>query len=309
MRDLKYPQAAGTFEQFQREVKAIFDTRSPALRPIGKAFTDNLKRISFVAMMPIEIAHRAKRDQQIEDYAALKSALEPMPFLHSKAQDIGRLSEVAVNWIEQLIRDSKGMRESMEAVLASLIINSWIAFESLATDLWIAGVDNGPAAVAARLHIAGDKMFERTDDSIRPETIHELKIDPRTHYGSFLRAIGKVSFQKLHKIRACYEAAFGRDAGKLFDQTEGGYIYALSAVRNVLIHTSGRADKQFQKQVARFPELREIAIDQKVLVDGALVNKLRSAAAVLGAALLHCVDDIITPPQPDVANTANLETD
>lgn len=309
MRDLKYSQAAGTLTAWKAQMKAIAATRSPALHPVGKAFVTNLTRMSSLAVMPIEIAYRAKRDQQIEDYLALKANLEVPPLLHADAENIAALQANAVNYVEHLIHSSKGMLQSLEAVLASLITGSWTAFEVLASDLWVAGVDHAPAEVVARLHVASDKLFERPDDNIRPETVHEVNIDARTHYGSFLRAIGKVSFQKLHKIKAYYEAAFGFDAAKLFDDTEDGYIYALSAVRNVLTHSSGKADKQFQKQVERFPELRAIQIGDEVLIDGSLVIKLRTAAAVLGAALLHYVDDIITPPQLDVANTTNFEID
>lgn len=307
MRDLKYPQAAGTLPAWRAQVRAIARTRSPVLDPVGKAFVTNLTRMSSLAVMPIEIAYRAKRDQQIEDYLALKTKLEPPPLLHAEAENIEILQVNAVNYVEHLIHSSKGMQQSLEAVLASLITGSWTAFEVLASDLWTTGVDHGPKEVVARLHVASDKLFERPDDNIRPETVHEVNIDARTHYGSFLRAIGKVSFQKLHKIKAYYEAAFGNDAAKLFDETENGHIYALSAVRNVLTHSSGKADKQFQKQVERFPELRAIEIGDEVLIDGVLVIKLRTAAAALGAALLHYVDDLITPPQPDVVDTTNLE--
>src|SRR2546423_10480028 len=124
MRDLKYSEAAGTLPAWKSQMKAIAATRSPALHPIGKAFVTNLTRMSSLAVMPIEIAYRAKRDQRIEDYLALKAKLEVPPLLHAGAANIEALQTEAVNYVEHLIHSSKGMLQSLEAVLASLITRS-----------------------------------------------------------------------------------------------------------------------------------------------------------------------------------------
>jgi hypothetical protein len=64
-----------------------------------------------------------------------------------------------------------------------------------------------------------------------------------------------VTLQKLKDIQFWYGKAFGKNASKLFDEVADGYIFAVSALRNVLIHNAGKADSTFVKHAQRFPEL------------------------------------------------------
>jgi hypothetical protein len=100
-----------------------------------------------------------------------------------------------------------------------------------------------------------------------------------------------------------YSEAFGKDVKPLFDDVANGYIFALSAYRNALTHNAGRADKHFVKRVERFPELRAIAPNDRLLLDGELVKKLRRAAIFLGTKLTLFVDDILTPPTTQPSQT------
>ncbi len=58
---------------------------------------------------------------------------------------------------------------------------------------------------------------------------------------------------------------------------------------------AGRADKYFTKRVERFPELRGIALNDQLLLEGELVTKLHHSAVGLGRKLIGFVDDVITP--------------
>jgi len=123
----------------------------------------------------------------------------------------------------------------------------------------------------------------------------EVEHDPSTNYGSSLRELGRVSFQKLDYIKRFYTVAFDFDFDKMFSETEGGHITALSAFRNVLIHHAGRADKRFVKQVQPFEQLRGIKSSDKIFLDGELVKKLQQAARSLSLRLIQFVDDVLTP--------------
>jgi hypothetical protein len=139
------------------------------------------------------------------------------------------------------------------------------------------------------------KNWLAPDDQITPEKIHELEYDSSRQLGSFLREVGKVSFQKLDYIRRFYCAAFGKEINQLFEKTEDGYIFALSGFRNALIHNAGRADKRFLKAVARFEEFRSIKPKDVLVLDGEVVRKLYNAAIALGWKLIQFVDNVLTP--------------
>ena len=105
----------------------------------------------------------------------------------------------------------------------------------------------------------------------------------------------RVSLQKLENIKRLYAATFGEDVKKLFDDVEGGYIHALYAFRNVLLHRAGEADSTFRDQVQRFPEFRGINVGDKLLPDGEQVKQMRDASVQLGRRLIQVADKVLTP--------------
>jgi len=153
------------------------------------------------------------------------------------------IRKAGVEYVERLVKVSHGMHQSMEAIMSSVVLESWTAFEILASDLWVAAVDNGPKEIALRVSVAN--RWERVDEDLFRRGLPELEYDPRKEYGRHLREIGRVSFQKLDRIIKYYSIAFENNIAALFDEVCDGYIYALSAYRNILIHHAGNADKTF----------------------------------------------------------------
>jgi hypothetical protein len=211
------------------------------------------------------------------------------------------LDNIGVKYIEFSLTIDENMRESMMAILSTIVLESWTAFECLASDLWVTAVDHGPKDVRNRVMIS--KNWLASDDQITPEKIHELEYDSSQRLGSFLRDVGKVSFQKLDYIRRFYCSAFGKEVNQLFEKTEQGYIFALSAFRNGLIHNAGKADKRFVKAMARFKEFQSIEPKSDLLLDGEVVRKLHNSAILLGWKLIEYVDNVIAPARPEVADT------
>jgi hypothetical protein len=296
------------------------DFRTKCLRPIAEAFQWNLIRSSTFALLPSWIALEALREQLWLDYAATKSGHSINPDLFEfrlqassqvAADEFNRLVEtyrklpdeqhrelldsIGISYIEYRlkIRDQRAVPTAIEALLATVIIDSWAAFENLVSDLWVTAVDKGPSEVASRVSLS--KQLQKPDDHITPATVHKLEHDPRTQLGSWLRETGRVSFQKLDYIRVYYGEAFGKDVRTLFDEVEGGYIVALAAFRNALIHNAGKADAQFVNQVARFPEFRSINVKDAIVLDGEIVKRLRNAGMYLGQKLIQFVDKVLTP--------------
>jgi len=72
------------------------------------------------------------------------------------------------------------MHDATEAIWAFVILGSWTAFESLAGDLWVAGVDNDKGQAVANLTFASvSNKLKRPDDNLRPTTIYKSGINQR----------------------------------------------------------------------------------------------------------------------------------
>ena len=133
-------------------------------------------------------------------------------------------------------------------------------------------VDNDTSGTALANLTCQSRQLNQSGDNIRPETVIATGVHPKERFGTFLRALERVSFGKLHEIRKFYQLAFGKDVIRLFDSIDDGYIEALAAFRNVIIHCGSKADEKFVEQVKRFPELRHIKIGDEVILDGVLVK-------------------------------------
>ena len=125
----------------------------------------------------------------------------------------------------------------------------------------------------------------------------KLVYRPKTHYGSFLRALRSVSFQTLNDIKRFYGIAFGKPFTDLFESIDESYIEVLAAFRNAIAHNAGRADKQFVLQVASFKDFSGIKETDTLQLEGGLVLRLRNVSSRLGKALIEKMDALLSPPE------------
>jgi hypothetical protein len=290
--------------------------RTKKLHRIANAFALNTGRAAALSVALAEVAYSIRRDQWCMDYAAYKTGGEVEPpftvfqpsaklraeFAIQHGQWVSlsaeELSPLLAKWgagtINLMLQSVPGMDVSMEALLSSVVIESWIAFETLVSDLWVTAVDIGPAILRKKVLAKTLKTNKSGDDPLDLASHEDIEFDPAKRLGTAYREARRVSFQRLFFIIRNYEIVFGPQIKTLF-QSDGGYITALSACRNVLIHNAGKADITFIKQVTSFDELKDIKPKQKLPLNGDLVAKLRNASTSLGAKLIHLVDDVLTP--------------
>ncbi len=163
--------------------------------------------------------------------------------------------------------------------------------------MWFAAVDASP--------LLRKRLIAKLHKVKRPREILELEQDiydeedaalpnPDEGLGSALRDTRQISFQRLPFIIRNYKAVFGKRIRDVF-HNEGGYISALAAVRNLLIHKAGKADAQFLTQVKGYSELSAIEHNERLKLDGEIVNKLRDAAISVGMKLIAHVDNVLSP--------------
>lgn len=241
-------------------VDAIKAVRSEALQSAAISFGTNIERLKNLAVTPGEVAHQARRDAAWIFYAEyLVTGKIQKPFspeaqqlppqvtskfnelLHNfaselNADQLGYLVEtLGVSLINTMLSDTPGMEKSMEALLASLVIGYWTAFETHCADLWIAAVNHGPPQLANRVNLAVGKAS--------PDLDNNMHYDVRKDFGRSMIETEKVSFSSLHDITWWYKITFKGAAKRILNDNPD--IAALSAYRNAFVHNAGRADKHF----------------------------------------------------------------
>ncbi len=65
--------------------------------------------------------------------------------------------------IDEMLSHEMGSNQSMEAIMFSVVVETWIAFETLAADLWFTALDHGPAEWRNRVLLKSSK-FKKGDD-------------------------------------------------------------------------------------------------------------------------------------------------
>ena len=302
------------------EIAAV---KSPCLQQIAKAFKVNMDRTAYFQMCPVEIAYQSRRDAimqcnagnlasgrpntLISDFIEQELSPEFRAIFEIQIAEIERLPRVVRNdlrvklglcYIEALLKaNNDGMKITVDSLFASIIMSSWTAFECLASDAWVAFVNNASARVRTAVNDSPRVRKKGVEEENEPTA---SRIDPAKDWAGSLREARRVSFQTLGDIKIYYGIALGKPIMKrIFNETAQGYIKALSKVRNVLTHKAGIVDHDFFESVKAFPELNFFEEGKPLLLDGWLVKKLRGAAYQVAAAILAEMDNIISPQSGD----------
>src|SRR2546423_1599167 len=104
----------------------------PRLRRIAEAYRENMQRVAAMLDLPTDastgllVSQRHKREGDV-------FTLTDNDFIQLNA-DVRQL-------VEQLAQPGYRTRGGLEMLLASTLIATWTAFESLATDLWVEAVN------------------------------------------------------------------------------------------------------------------------------------------------------------------------
>lgn len=306
----------------------IDSVQSKLLVECVNAFIRNMERTTTFAVAPAKIAFMVRRDQLMFDNAIfkitgkgdikledfLKDAPEGVQEEASKqaeeffSQSEGRIKELTghfgINYIEAVLdaesRSSEagtGMQESIDALFGSVVLGSWTAFECLAADLWVIAVNNGPKEF--RQKVQRSQHIKKRADSTSKMT-PESELDPVSDYAGFLREERFVNFQTLPNIEKFYSILFDKKTITYLFESEP-YISALAAVRNILAHKGGIADRTFESQAKEFPEFNKYKDGEELKLDGSCVKRLNMAALVTGVVLITHIDGILpndTPTPP-----------
>jgi hypothetical protein len=199
-----------------------------------------------------------------------------------------------------------------EALLAATLLGTWTAFEAIATDLWVAAVNDRPmtlgvnAIMAPRSSGLESRRAGDADDvsshSLSLDVLREFRFDLKNQIGTMLWRKRKFDFNTVSGVQQAYTAAFcerdkkgnnrgvHKDIKDAFSESAFADISVLEAIRHVLIHRGGMADKPFVERVKRHPHLSKIEERERIEVDGQMVRTYTSAVCAGAARLVRGLD-------------------
>ncbi|HEV8070354.1 MAG TPA: hypothetical protein VGP76_21750 [Planctomycetaceae bacterium] len=206
-----------------------------------------------------------------------------------------------------------GSRFAVEGLMASMLIGTWTAFETLASDLWEEALNCHPQALAA---LSGDPSSWQNDNSSEGKRDEQKSgggsgdkslslgliqghiTDLFQQLGTLLRY--RYSFQTLPVIRKAYGQAFSKD----FEEIRGILVDTsfdhLAGTRNILVHRAGKADSKFQSQTRDCAHFSQIQDGDLVVLNGIIVADIMSKAITQAVKLLIAVDKWICDHPQDV---------
>jgi hypothetical protein len=313
--------------------------KTAVLEDVVKAFEFNVKRTLGMIIAPAVVGYIASDMQRSLDKAEFKATGEisgpPPPFTEdilahfsqdqleaskqraalSKRDQLAQMNKAfnrSLVFLEVSAADPRG-RTGFDAILASLIVGSWTAFETMAADLWEAALNEHPEKLA---ELSGETQgFKRGEKQERPqpkqvqekgggktvylEALRENNYDVEKKMGTILRH--RFAFGSLFGARMAYGAAFGETAMDVKRCVMDDSLDALSAVRNVLVHKSGVIDKDYQGRKAYLKDkIPSGEIGQRLSLDGVVAVGFIKPALEAASSLIRAVDDWLiahAPPQ------------
>ena len=155
------------------------------------------------------------------------------------------------------------LSEGITAMLIGMITGMWTSFEVLAEDLWNAAIKERP-------------LLNQNWTSKERETS---------------------GFRSVKRLKSLYSFTFRQDAADIQKTIGDERIEGLALTRNLLTHTLGRIDKEFDCR--RGPSIPSLScfdafqLHQEIEVTGPIVQHLISPLPVLGLDLIHHVDQWI----------------
>jgi hypothetical protein len=195
----------------------------------------------------------------------------------------------------------------LDAILSSAITGTWTAFETMAGDLWEAALNVHPGTLSAlngrrkRLlsdadkedDTEGERAERRDEDSakyVRLGQIQRHQFDLRSKMGTVLR--GNRRFDHLAGIREAYALAFSKKHEDIDSCLMNPILDGLNAVRNVIVHRSGRADITYERKCRGLP-IPQCREGEAVALDPRTIRDLMVRIIVCSNTLLSAVDDWI----------------
>ena len=197
------------------------------------------------------------------------------------------LKQVSENVRLVLGRADSTFQKSMTALLPALIVYTWTAFETLTEELF-------NAAVKLRPHLLPSHGRSIGPRKLQPYEMMTLRGGMETVGRNSIRGKKAHNFRSLKDIRDAYYATFHLDARKLDTVLlHNRRLDSLHALRNIIIHCGGRADRLFVSRMTGVSKYGQIKAGEIVKPDFTVIGDFVRPVLIDGVKLVRLVDDWI----------------
>jgi hypothetical protein len=211
-----------------------------------------------------------------------------------------------LNEFDLLLRssgDGQYIRPAVDALLSSLIINSYTTFETFAEDLWEIALNIHPEQLSSlkgkskrtggkedRSSSGGPKLDEQ-EKSIQLRLLQKYRYNLRNVMGTILKA--KQRFDRFEGIREAYEAAFDTDREEIDQVFKHEGLRELSVLRNNLIHSAGIVEQELldSHKSSRIKKEYTLIVDSPLPIDAPLAATAMHSTMECCIALARAVDN------------------
>ena len=284
--------------------------RRKELTDIAKTFTANIDRVAALAELPIFLIYRMTRFM----LASIDANEAVLGRSRVTAADLGRSQEIAAfiqgrqgeeknKFANPKVDDAQGWKTALShymgavfskdgptflgalSLLSAMTTGAWTAYESLATDLWIAAVnlrpnDLGVNALLAKENAKGEA--EPTPFSLN--ILRKYKFDLANSLGTMIWRERKFNFNALDGIKNAYFSTFcirdnkGNRRGvpeevkSWFPSSASADLAILEAIRHSLVHRGGLPDPSFRERVKGCPVLKDLNDGDRIPLNGVMVS-------------------------------------
>lgn len=265
------------------------ELKTETLRAVGAAYERNIRRVyALVLFAPAaiwtaicvqrhtdDIEHRfPKKDERTRialiDQAVKKEVAQHVAIFARGGNDAEKLLDQQHNIsFEMLSSQSPDYDDGPEAWMASQIIATWTAFESMAEDLWEAALNTKPK-ILSRLAGRSQSKTKPGDDPkrIRLDWLYQHDFNLADHMGTIFLEERRYSFDALDGVRDAYADAFSVDGEAIVKIISDKALDAISLIRNNLVHNGGIIGAKYLKRASVLPPEALGSIGSPILIDG-----------------------------------------
>jgi serine/threonine protein kinase len=263
--------------------------------------------------LTVELARIAEQVNDSYQTDALSVAVELSAFSRDSVPTTDALLRVHRAFVQNIERVSNLAKlpqthpatgTALDAILSSMVVGSWTAFETLAGDLWEAALNANAkwgllGGNATRIRaLAGDAApdgQQTVNRTLSPQpTLAEMYIVTNGTYdlsgkmGTLHRP--RFQFSTLREIRESYAAAFQPEVACVDSLLSNKALDVLQCVRNLLVQKAGIADEMDVTMCRQADTAATIEAGSRIRLDAAIVSHLIDPVIRIAESLLRGVD-------------------
>ena len=197
-------------------------------------------------------------------------------FLDTRRMVHQTFSAYLASYNNRALANSPVIRPGFVALMESIVIGAWTAFDALTTDLFVAAVNVRPELL---------RPFDKRQITIGDLLDGGNDLNWNGRFGELLRLF--VRLDSYREKKEAYERAFKYD--RIKDAINSSKADAANLVRNLLIHDSGIVTDDFVRQIG---DLQELSV-WKVAKVGGRLNLHGHSVAGLTEDLVECANELI----------------